>query len=318
MISFAWPWCFLVLPLPWLMRRFLPANETGTALQLPQLPTIEAASDTPRMTLPMILATLAWLLLVVAAARPQIPAERAQFSAGGRDLMLAFDVSASMASADLRIGGKPVERLQAARMLVEDFLRRRQGDRVGLIVFGTQAYLHTPLTLDLAAVRTALMTMETGFAGPETALGDAIGLAIKHLQPLADNSRELIILTDGTNTAGTLVPQRAAWLAQRAGVRIHAIGIGAARPVSPDSGAATTGLDEATLQQIATQSGGSYFRATDSSAFEEIFHRLDQNPPSTRDTAALQLQHELYAWPLALALVICAGLALHRIRGARA
>jgi Ca-activated chloride channel homolog len=310
-ISFAWPWCFLALPLPWLLRRLLPPSEASPALRLPHLPAIEAAADTPRLTLPLVLATLAWLLLVSAAARPQIPAEHLLQPAGGHDLMLAFDVSASMATTDLQLGGKQVQRLQAARTLVDGFLQRRQDDRIGLIVFGSQAYLHTPLTFDLEAVRAALTTMETGFAGPETALGDAIGLAIKHLQPLAGNHRELIVLTDGANTAGTLAPQRAGWLAQRAGVLIHAIGIGAAAAVTK-TGMPAAGLDEATLQQLASQSGGSYLRATDSAALEDFFHRLDQSQPAVHDAAMLRPLQELYPWPLALALMLCVWLALRR------
>ena len=263
----------------------------------------------------MWIAALSWLLLVGAAARPQAPGEFSVQPVSGRDLMLAFDVSASMATADLQLGGKPAERLRVARTLADDFLKRRQGDRVGLIVFGSQAYLHTPLTFDLDAVRAALATMETGFAGPETALGDAIGLATKHLTPLADNTRELIVLTDGANTTGTLAPSRAGWLAQRAGVRIHAIGIGAAQV----GGAARTppdGLDEATLQQLARQTGGSYQRATDSAAIEDFFRRLDQIRPSVQGAVAIHPQRALYPWPLALAWALSGWLALRRIRQA--
>ena len=231
----------------------------------------------------------------------------------GRDLMLAFDVSASMATPDLRLDGKPTARLRVARTLAYDFLKRRQGDRVGLIVFGSQAYLHTPLTFDLEAVRAALATMETGFAGPETALGDAIGLATKHLAPLADHSRELVLLTDGANTAGTLAPQRAAWLAQRAGVRIHAIGIGAARVVA-DAGKQADGLDEATLQQIVEQSGGSYRRAADSAELEDFFRALDKIQPSTQGAVTVRPQRALYPWPLGLAFLLSVGLALRRSR----
>jgi Ca-activated chloride channel homolog len=314
-MSFAWPWCFVLLPLPWLLRRWLAPSDAGVALRVPQLPTSLGAVSAPRTawSLSVWIASLAWLLLVGAAARPQAPGEPSLQSVSGRDLMLAFDVSASMATPDLRLGGQATERLRVARSLADDFLERRQGDRVGLIVFGSQAYLHTPLTLDLQAVRAALATMETGFAGPETALGDAIGLATKHLTPLAANSRELVLLTDGANTAGTLAPQRAAWLAQRAGVRIHAIGIGAA-PAGFDTGKPPDGLDEATLQQLATQSGGSYQRATDSAAIADFFRRLDQIRPTTQGTVAIRPQRALYPWPLGLALLLSVWLALRRTR----
>ena len=156
-----------------------------------------------------------------------------------------------------------------------------------------------------------MAAMEAGFAGPETALGDAIGLATKHLTPLAANTRELVLLTDGANTAGTLAPQRAAWLAKRAGVRIHAIGIGAA-PSGADAGKSPDGLDEATLQQIAAQSGGSYRRATDSAAIADFFRRIDQIQPATHAAVTIRPQRAQYSWPLGLALLLSVWLALRR------
>ena len=315
-MSFAWPWFFVLLPLPWLLRRLLAPTAAGAVLRVPQLPGAKGAAGTSRaaLSLPLSIAALAWLLLVGAAARPQVPGELSAQPVSGRDLMLAFDVSASMATPDLRLGDQPSTRLQVALRLADDFLKRRQGDRVGLIVFGSQAYLHTPLTFDLEAVRAALATMETGFAGPETALGDAIGLATKHLTPLAQHSRELVLLTDGANTAGTLAPPRAAWLAQRAGVRIHAVGIGAALAASTEASTPATGLDEATLQQIAAQSAGSYLRATDSAALEGFFGRLDRIMPVQQGAAMLRPQRALYPWPLGLALALSVWLALLRVR----
>jgi Ca-activated chloride channel family protein len=310
-MSFAWPWCFLLLPLPWLLRYGLAPVEAGAALRLPHWPSALAREHHPPGSL--WLAGLVWLLLVGACARPQVPGELLVQPVRGRNLMLAFDVSASMATRDMRLGEQALDRLSVARRLADDFLQRRQGDRVGLMVFGSQAYLHTPLTFDLAAVRAALATMEAGFAGPETALGDAIGLATKHMQQLAEPTRELVLLTDGANTAGTLSPTRAAWLAQRAGVRIHVIGIGAA---APDAGgrAQATGVDEATLQQLAEQSGGSYQRATNSTAITQFFQRLEQLRPGAEGTVASRPPRALYPWPLGLALALTVGLLLHRIR----
>lgn len=321
-MSFAWPWCFLILPLPWLLRRLLSPAEAGVSLRVGQLPaTADTASEWGRarsISGSLALAALAWLMLVSAAARPQMPQAPGSQPASGRDLMLAFDVSGSMATADLQLDGQAVTRLQAARTLADDFLERRRGDRVGLIVFGSQAYLHTPLTFDLDAVRAALATMESGLAGPETALGDAIGLATKHLLPLADTARELVVLTDGANTAGTLAPSRAAWLAQRAGVRIHAVGIGALPAGKIGAGQVPGGLDEATLQQITEQTAGSYLRATDSAAIEAFFHQLDQLAPTAQRPSMSRSQRELFVWPLALALLLTTGLALRRLREGRA
>lgn len=304
-IGFAWPWCFLALPLPWLLRRLLPPV-AGVALRMPSLPPA-AADVTARVTASTWIAALAWLLLVTAAARPQVPGQL--LAQEGRDMMLAVDVSASMATRDLLLDGRPVERLQAARSIAGDFIRRREAaraDRIGLVVFGTQAYLHTPPSFDLHAVRAALDTAETGLAGHETALGDAIALATKHLSALPDQARVLVLLSDGANTAGTLAPLRAAWLAQRENVRIHAVGIGAGAE-----------LDETTLKGIAEQTGGVYLRATDAAAIGEFFRSIERLEAAAHGAPPLRRAQELYAWPLGLAFVLACGLALRRTREVR-
>lgn len=314
-IVFAWPWCFLALPLPWLLRRML-APVPGEALRMPPLPA--AAPHAPaRAAGTLWLAVLGWLLLVTAAARPQMPGEMIDRH-GGRSLMLAFDVSASMAVRDLQLDGRPLERLQAARQLAGDFLLRRERagrDRVGLVVFGSQAYLHTPLTYDLAAVRDALGTAEVGLAGRETALGDAIALAVRHLNTAPetepDSARALVLLSDGASTAGALAPLRAAWLAQREKVRVHAVGIGSAAE-----------LDEETLQGIAGQTGGTYLRATDGAALDAFFRQVDRIERAGPDGGPpLRHLHELYARPLGLAFALACWLLLRRpgkMREARA
>ncbi|RZI44284.1 VWA domain-containing protein [Herbaspirillum sp. HC18] len=303
-MTFAWPWLFLALPLPWLLRLALAPIDTGAALRVPCVHD-DAVTRTPRAGLALWIAAFAWLLLMAAAARPQMPAQlRGMPSApvNARGMMLAFDVSMSMATPDLRHEDRTMERLQAARMLADAFLARRDGDRAGLVVFGSKAYLHTPMTFDLQAVRTALGSVQTGLAGRETALGDAIALGVKYLKTQPAQARVLLLFTDGANSTGTLAPERAAWLAQREGVRIHALGVGASAE-----------LDEALLKNIAGQTGGSYLRATDSAAITAFFNRLDSLEPSF---AAQQKQpmRELYAWPLALACLLAAGLALHQRR----
>lgn len=295
-MSLAWPWCFLALPLPWLLRLWRKPAAAGAALRLPTLPLAEDTDAVGRTGWPLWVAGLAWILLLFAAARPQLPEPGPGQPASGRELMLAFDVSASMASTDLSLAGKPVDRLAAARLFAGDFLAKRQGDRVGLVVFGRQSYLHTPLTFDLEAVRAALDSVEVGLAGRETAIGDAIALATRHLRELPGSERVLVLVTDGANTAGTLTPARGAWLARREGVRIHAVGIG--------SGA---DLDEAGLREIAEQSGGSYQRVTDGAAMAAFWQRLDVLEASA--PAGRRPPRELYAWPLGLALMLVAVLA---------
>lgn len=302
-IVFAWPWLLAVLPLPWLLRVVFTPVDAGTALHVPSLPAAAMPYAAPHRSLPLRLAALAWLLLVIAAARPQMPVGVTPQAVSGRDLMLAFDVSLSMSTKDMRNDGNIVDRLQAARLLAEDFIERRHGDRVGLIVFGAQAYLHTPLTFDVQAVRATLATTEPGLAGRETALGDAIALATKHLMALPENKRVLVLLTDGANTAGTLSPERAAWLARRENMRIHAIGIGSSHE-----------LDEATLKNISAQTGGMYRRATDSKAIAQFLADIDRAEPLGHDIVTTQVMGELYFWPLSLALLLVCAIALYRVR----
>lgn len=301
-IDFAWPWCFLLLPLPWLVRLLPPVPEA--ALRVPSVPSVDLRIVS-RASMATGVALFAWLLLVIAAARPQAPGTLLS-QESGRDLMLAVDVSASMATRDLQSDGKPIERLQAARDVAASFIRQRErtgSDRIGLVVFGSQAYLHTPLSFDLHAVRAALDTAETGLAGRETALGDAIALSTKHLGAQPRDARVLILLSDGANTAGTLDPMRAAWLAQREEVRIHVIGIGA-----------NAELDEATLKGIAVQTGGIYLRATDATAISDFFRHVDQLESVPHARAPVRRAQELYVWPLAGAFLLACMLILLRMR----
>jgi len=302
-ISFAWPWLFGMLPLPWLLRRFVAPAQIGAALRVSHLPggaTSNWSRLQPRMTLRSLVAILAWLLLVAAAARPQLPGGEAVQPPGARGMMLAFDVSRSMATADLHLDGNSIRRIDAARSLADAFLARlnsNRGDRVGLVVFGAQAYLHTPLTYDSHAVRAALGSVEDGLAGQETALGDAIALAVKYLMRLPQEQRVLVLLTDGASTAGTLAPARAAWLAERNGVTIHAAGIGA-----------PSALDEEALRSITAQTGGTYARAADGAALAAFFDSLDRIAPYIPKEIELP-PRELYVWPLALACMLAMALA---------
>ncbi|WP_332672000.1 VWA domain-containing protein [Aromatoleum sp.] len=328
-MTLAWPWMFLLLPLPWVVRRWLPPAAADVALRVPSaddfataapdrdtFTTVQAPASRPELRLALAI----WLLLVVAAARPQWIDDASPMPVSGRDLMIAFDVSASMATSDLRLDGRPLERLHVARTLASDFVARRDGDRVGLIVFGERAYLHTPPTYDLAAVRAALAATAVGLAGRETALGDAIALAAARQSESGDSDKVLILLTDGANTSGNLDPVQAGWIAARAKLRIHAVGLGAPRASAagnaPDD-APSAGLDEATLRRIAEQTGGSYHRAADAEALAAFYGLIDELEPVVRD-ASLRPVRELHPWPLGLALGLFAWLALRRPRAATA
>jgi Ca-activated chloride channel family protein len=325
MIDFAWFWMFLALPLPWLARRFLPPapDAAGAALRVPFLDELEGlpAAQRPKSAdlIRLWLAAAAWMLLVAAAARPVWLGDPIEQGVSGRDLMLAVDLSGSMEIADFILDGQKVDRLTATQKVAGQFIERRVGDRVGLILFGERAYLQAPLSFDRKTIHTLLDEAVIGLAGDKTAIGDAIGLAVKRLRDNPAGQRVLILLSDGANTAGTVSPLQAADLAASAGLRIYTIGIGAdemvirdffgSRKVNPSQD-----LDEPTMRGIAEKTGGRYFRARDTAELEEIYRLLDQLEPVERDKRYYRPQTELYPWPLGAALVIAGILALRALR----
>lgn len=313
MPDFAWPWLLLLAPLPWLVGRS-PVHG-GAALRAPWVGELQAAvepSMRPRLQrLPWLLA-LAWVALVVAAARPQALGEVEQAPRSGRDLMLAVDLSGSMSETDMRLGGRPVDRLTAVKAVVGDFLDRRQGDRVGLVLFGQRAYAVAPLTFDLDTVRQQLMDSVIGLAGRETAIGDAIALAVKRLreQPAEEGAqRVLILLTDGANNAGVVPPERAAQLAAAEGIRIHTIGFGGepgAGLFGWRGGSREAEIDEQALEAISARTGGRYFRARATAELAGIYAELDQLEAVEHEGAPERPRLERYPWPLGLALLLLA------------
>ncbi|MFN5746183.1 MAG: vWA domain-containing protein [Methylococcaceae bacterium] len=321
MIEFAWFWMFLALPLPWLVRLLLPSapEPADMALRTPflddlsGLPAISGQQVTAGKT--VWLAGLAWLLLVTAAARPEWLGDPVEQGVSGRDLMLAVDLSGSMEIADFMLRGKKVDRLTATQDVAGHFLERRVGDRLGLILFGETAYLQAPLTFDRKTVHTLLDEAVIGLAGDKTAIGDAIGLAVKRLRDNPQDQRVLILLSDGANTAGTVAPLQAADLAARVGLKVYTIGIGADEMVVRDLLGShkvnpSQDLDEPTMRGIAQKTGGRYFRARDVEELEDIYRLLDQLEPVERDKRYYRPRSELYPWPLAGALLLSVALIL--------
>ncbi len=325
MINFEWPWLLLFLPLPWLVRRYLqPADiSKEAALRVPFLEDfIDNQTGLIRKTRnwPIWLAALAWLLLVLASMRPQWLGELIEIPVSGRELMLAVDLSASMQEEDFIIKGQRVDRLSATKWVAGDFIERRIGDRIGLILFGEQAYLQAPLTFDRETVRTLLYESAIGLAGKATAIGDAIGLAVKRLREREESNRVLILLTDGANTAGVVQPLEAADLATREGLKIYTIGVGAdemfvrslfgLRKMNP-----STDLDEDTLGKIAEKTGGRYFRARDTQELNKIYKLLDVLEPVEGDTYRFRPRKALYYWPLSFAFMVASILLLLKLCG---
>ncbi len=313
MIHLEWPWMLLAAPLPWLFARWLPpARPRAAALFLPfaaQLAqrTAPATARAPRWRL--LLFALVWALMLAAAARPQWLGEPQPVATTGRRLLLAVDTSGSMAAQDM--AGR-MSRLQVVKQVAGDFIRRRHGDQVGLIMFGTRPYLQAPLSTDLDTINQFLDEASIGMAGPATALGDAIGLALKRLQAERDNDRDsdrnsegaapdarrqtvLVLLTDGSSNAGEMPPLPAARLAAAQHLRVYTIGVG-----SDDD----SDLDEDTLKAIANETGGAYFRATDAAALQQAYALMDQLEPAAAQDRWVRPSDEWFAWPLALALLL--------------
>jgi Ca-activated chloride channel family protein len=324
MIHFEWPWLLAALPLPLIVRWLFPANKPAeqAALKVPFLDdfsAVETRAVAQTRQWPLWLAALAWLLLVIACTRPQWLGEPIEQAVSGRDLMLAVDLSGSMEEQDFFINKRAVDRLTAAKMVAADFINRRIGDRVGLILFGTQAYLQTPLTFDRKTVMTLLNEAVIGLPGDHTAIGDAIGLAVKRLKSELANSLVLVLMTDGANTAGEVSPLKAAELAAANHLKIYTIGIGADemivrsffgnRKVNP-----SVDLDEKTLIKIAESTGGQYYRARNTDELNNIYMRLDELEPVEKNKQYFRPRIELYFWPLSLALAMATVIALSKVR----
>ncbi len=320
--TLAWPWLLGLLPLPWIIRRLLPESPSRDmrALQVPWYRAV-VGTQSGWMKRPVLAATasLVWLLLVFSACRPQWVGDIDTLPITGRDLLLAVDISGSMDTQDMIWEGRAVNRLVVVKQVAGEFLLRRKGDRVGLILFGSRAYLQTPLTFDTETTATLLDESEIGLAGRETAIGDAIGLAVKRLREDASAERVLILLTDGANTSGEVQPLQAAEFAARQGLTIYTVGVGAdemmvqdffgTRVVNPSAD-----LDEDTLRIIAERTGGVYFRARDAQGLADIYRMLDKLEPVESDVEAVRPVDEWFYWPLSLAYLVAIFAAFISIR----
>ena len=318
MTTLAWPWALLVLPLPLLLRWLLPPARpiSGRALRLPSSAALSSLAVEPER--PSFYwrgaGLLVWLLLVLAVARPQWLDDPVALAVTGRDLMLAVDISGSMDQEDYRLAGRRATRLAVVKAAASRFIELRDQDRIGLILFGTRPYVQTPLTYDRDAVAQMLGEAVVGLAGRDTAIGDAIGLAVKRLRQQPLDNRVLVLLTDGANSAGALHPLQAAALAAESGIRIYSIGLGGQ---IGDQGAGgyqlghvADDLDGSMLRAIADSTDGRYFHATDARELADVYAALDRLEPTIRDHRTYRPAAELYPLPAALALLLSASLAV--------
>ena len=318
--EFAWPWMFVCLFLPLASYRLLPvtASSSQNALLFPfvqMMKNIKLQTPANHSSILKWLALFAWLCLVIASARPQWVGDSVHLPVSGRSLMLAVDISGSMETEDMVINRQAVTRLTAVKAVAGDFIEKREGDYLGLILFGQRAYLQSPLSYDRRTVHILLNEAAVGLAGKDTAIGDAIGLAVKRLRKQPAENRILILLTDGANTVGEVEPLKAADLAAQEGIKIYTIGVG-------ESGVRVRGLlgmrtlrsdlDETTLKAIAAKTGGRYFRARDIRELQQIYALLDEIEPVSDEQQSFRPVRELYQWPLALALLLAMATGLLR------
>jgi Ca-activated chloride channel homolog len=307
MWQFDYPWLWLLLPLPWLAWRYLPAyREARQALRVPFFSAISQAlgvspvkSGISRGRWQLLLNLLVWLLVLAALARPVWVEPPLQQTQPVRDLLLAIDISQSMQARDYTdSSGQQVDRLTAVKQVVQDFIDQRANDRMGLIVFGGSAYPQAPLTLDHASLKILLDEVGIGIAGPNTAIGDAIGLGIKMLENSQQPDQTLILLTDGNDNHSAIPPDQAAALAAQKHIRIHSIGIG------DPSGSGENRVDRHALELIATTTGGRSFMANDSAALAQVYATLDQLTPHEVQHLSYQPKRDLFWLPLGAALLL--------------
>jgi Ca-activated chloride channel family protein len=312
MLEFEVPWIIILLPLPLLWRWIIPAyKEQKEAIQAPffeQL--VELTGLTPsrgavilrRNWFQMLLVPLCWILIVAALARPQWIEDPIIKVESSRDLLIAVDLSGSMETKDFTDGeGKRIDRLEAVKLVLDDFVERRAEDRLGLILFGNSAYPQVPFTLDHETWSTLLHEAQIGMAGPQTMLGDAIGLAIKLFEKSETDDRVLLLLTDGNDTGSKIPPIRAAKIAAENRITIHTIGIGDPTIAGEDA------LDVEEMEKVAAETGGSFYRAMDREELVTIYEELDKLEPVEFDAISYRPKHELYHWPLGAAVVLVVG-----------
>lgn len=309
MLVFEYLWTFLILPLPFLIWVIAPAfREQQQALRIPFFEEASRAAGLKpsrgavvmrRSFVQWFMATIVWLLVVTALARPQWVEDPIEQIQSARDIMLAIDLSQSMEVRDfVDAEGRRMDRLEAVRQVVDEFITQRAGDRIGLLVYGGAAYPQAPFTLDHESVRILLQETEIGMAGPRTVIGDAIGLSIKLFEASQVEERVLILLTDGNDTGSRMPPEKAAEIAASHGIVIHTVAIGDPEASGEDQ------VDLDLLQEIAGTTGGRSFRGEDRQSLQQIYSTLDELTPKNFEVFSYRPKNPLFHWPLGLALIL--------------
>jgi Ca-activated chloride channel family protein len=308
MLEFDLPWMFALAPAPVLVWLVFPAyRERLASVRIPFFDELAKASGRRpergaarmrRNVLQWIAAPVVWLLLVAALARPQWVEPPIEKIESARDLLLAIDVSQSMEARDFRApDGRTVDRLEAASLVLDDFITRREGDRLGLIVFGGGAYLQAPLTMDHDTVRLMLEETRIGMAGPQTMIGDAIGLGIRMFESSEAPEKVLVLMTDGNDTGSRIPPEKAASLAAERGVTLYAIAIG-------DPATSAEKVDLAALESLASATGGRSYVASNETELAGVYSDLDRIQPQQFTSISYRPKRSLFQWPLGAAMVV--------------
>ena len=296
-----------MLPLPWLLRRFLPPRrQSRVAVRVPfgnrlrQVVARRSAGErVKRSSLRWLIPSLIWLLLLTSLARPQWIEPPLTKNLPTRDLLLLVDLSSSMSEEDFtNAAGNKVDRLMAVKEVVGDFLERREGDRVGLVVFGDAPFLQAPFSTDLGLSRRLLDETAIGMAGPRTAFGDAIGLGVGLFDQSDAPAKTIIALTDGNDTKSQVPPVEAARVAAQRDIRIHTVAIGDPLTVGEEK------LDEAVLRQVAEVAGGKYFFAADREGLAGIYAELDRLETREIKVISHRPRKDIFYWTLLVALLL--------------
>jgi Ca-activated chloride channel family protein len=301
------PQALFILPLPLLVWWLLPEYQRRVeAVRVPFFELVASAAGQPprrgaavlrRTLLQSILAPLAWLLVVLALARPQWVEPPLRKTETARDLLLAVDLSQSMEARDFEApDGRKIDRLEAVKLVLDEFIAHREGDRLGLVVFGDAAYLQTPFTRDLGACRVLLDETRIGMAGPHTVIGDAIGLGIRLFEASDAKEKVLILLTDGNDSGSRVPPEKAAQLAAERHLTVHTVGIGDPAATGEDR------VDLESLRRIASKTGGRAYLAQDRDTLADIYAELDQLEARELQTASFRPRRPLFHWPLGAAV----------------
>jgi Ca-activated chloride channel family protein len=313
MLILAYPWLALGLPLPLLAYWLLPPRaESRPGVQVPffgrlvaltgQQPHAGIVIGRRGIARTMVLC-VSWCLAITSLTRPQWIEPPIHHDTPARDLLLLVDLSGSMDTIDFTsASGAKIDRLSAVKQVLDDFLTRRKGDRVGVVVFGSSAFTLVPFTSDLELCRMLLRETQVGMAGPRTVFGDAIGLGVNMFATSTVAAKTIIALTDGNDTASSVPPAQAALIAKDRGIVIYTVAIGDPTAVGEDK------LDEAALRNVASATGGGYYRALDRDELAKIYDRLDKIVTRKVDTVTFSPKTELY-WLALAALTLLSMLA---------